>query len=148
MFRIVYMRILKRQIMSFHPVDEKNKGNLEKLIALIEARGDGGKLADFVERLPSGDVLYEDLLTEFHTKYVSSWRDPEWNAGSPIYNAIFEAAISLLRRGELKNSYRIFHILRHGDECLCWNTQPIVEHIADASNSVFFDHYHLRKENN
>ena len=94
--------------MSYHPVDVRNKGNLEKLIALIEARDDGGKLADFVERLPSGDVLYEDLLTEFHTKYVSSWGDTEWNAGSPIYNAIFEAAISLLRRGELKNSYRIF----------------------------------------
>ncbi len=136
--------------MSLQPVDERNKGNLEKLIALIEARDDGGKLADFVERLPSGDVLYEDLLTEFHTKYVSSWGEDAGknNEGSPIYNAIFEAAISLLRRGELKNSYRIFHILRHGDECLCWNTQPIVDHIADASNSVFFDHYHLRKENN
>ena len=138
--------------MSYHPVDVRNKGNLEKLIALIEARDDGGKLADFVERLPSGDVLYEDLLTEFHTKYVSSWRDPEMtaknNTGSPIYNAIFEAAISLLRRGELKNSNRIFHVLCHSDECLCWSTQPIVEHIADASNSVFFDHYHLRKENN
>jgi hypothetical protein len=129
-------------------VSEWNKGNLAKLIALIEARDDGGKLADFVERLPSGDVNYEDLLTEFHTKYVSSWGDKN-TSGSPIYNAIFEAAISLARRGKLKNSYRIFTVLCHGDECLCWNTQPIVHHITDAytsgpSNPVFFDHYHLR----
>ena len=126
-------------------VSEWNKGNLAKLFALIEARDDGGKLADFVERLPSGDLSYEDLLIEFHTKYVSSWGDKN-TSGSPIYNAIFEAAITTLIRGNLKNAFRIFNVLCQNDEGLCWNTQPIVRHIVDGlhSNTVFLDHYTIR----
>ena len=124
-------------------VSERNKGNLEKLIALIEARDQGEKLADFVEGLLHGNVDYQGLWIEFDEKFEP--RDGA-SSGDAIYLAILEAAISLCRSGDNHNASRIFLVLSHGDDGLCWNVQRFVSWGPSwGQTSVFFNEDFVRR---
>lgn len=129
-------------------VSERNKGNLEKLIALIEARDQGEKLADFVEGLLHGEIVYEDLQEEFDEKFEPRGEfDDALDSSDAIYFAILEAAISLCRSGDNHNASRIFTVLSIGDETLCWNVKRFVSWSAFSSSktSVFFNEDFARR---
>ncbi len=128
-------------------IPEKYKGNLEKLIELIEARDKGEKLADFVEGLLHGDIDYQCLQEEFDEKFEPRGEfDDALLSGDAIYFAILEAAISLCRSGDNHNSSRIFSVLSKNDEGLCWNVQSFVSWGPPwGMTSVFFNEDFVRR---
>lgn len=126
-------------------IPEKYKGNLEKLIKLIEARNEGEELADFVEGLLNGEIEYHYLQEEFDAKF--KLRDDDENpSGSAIYLAILEAAISLCRSGDNHNASRIFTVLSAGDETLFWSVERFVSWGQSLrGKSVFFNEDFVRR---
>ena len=128
-------------------IPKKYKGNLEKLIALIEARDDGEELADFVEGLLHGEINYQYLQEEFDEKFEPRGEfDDALRSGDAIYFAILEAAISLCRSGDNHNASRIFTVLSKGDETLCWSVKRFVSWGPSwGQTSVFFNEDFVRR---